>query len=1240
MFSKVLRHINAGLITGIIALMLTLLLLSGPARAAPISGATYANITDPALAADVASSYAQPCTSAAFPSGINCAANGTPTSTTLHYNGLLQRLTSVTSGGVVFYPTQIAPQDIVVNRNDQPHLGHDPNRVILLIKHRASSVSDISNIYFDGPRVNTVEETFLLSALNIGIDNVFENTGLSASTNNFNNIESMEFVFNPVVADGSLARRGFSVIERGGNDSFKIAGLKGSGGSCASYEVMVQISVTSSGWGPSIYGANQTYLVARRDPLIDPEMRIDTLVTQAVTGMFFSLQDLGFIAGDTVCGYALYSPDSTGTDPFNTTQNPATSSIGNMLDLIASVSMYSADVDADMSVSLGGLPATAQVGAPYSGSFSCANSVGATADATNATCGVSGLPAGVSVGSCTISPSNTPWTSPATVPVGQTVTCSVSGTPTTPGTVTVTGNTGAVNDPITSNNSAQQTINVAGATADLSIAKNSNPNSYIPGQSLTYTIVVSNSGPSSVTGAQVQDSLPAPLSAFTWTCTAGSGGSCGTASGSGSINALVNLPNGASATFTVSGTVPAATTGALTNTATVTPPAGVTDPAGNNSSTVVTNSTEGTVSGLVFSDLNGNGTQDPGEGGLSGVTVELLDSNGAVVATATTGANGSYAFPNVTPGAYTVRETDPTGYTSTTNNTAPISVAPGGAATANFGDQQPGAISGVVFNDLNGNGVRDSGEPGIGGVRIEVLDSNNNVIATTATTGDGRYLFSELNSGAYTVREIDPVGFVSTTPNTGTATVPPGGVASPDFGDQQQGTINGAVFNDLNSNGVRDTGEPGIGGVAIELLDVNGNVVAVTTTVGNGSYSFASLAVGNYSVQETDPVDFASTTSNVVAVTVPPGGSASAQFGDRQQGVVSPSAVDDTSTGNLPGSTVSVPVLANDTGASSPLDPASVRIIGPTGPVTTLSVANQGVWTVSTSSGAISFTPQAGFTGNPTPIQYQVANTDGDLSNTASVTITYQQTTLTLDAVNDAFGPVGPDGSANAGNVLTNDIVGGAPANLNDIILSVVTPAGSGVVPALNPATGVVSVPPSTPPGVYRIVYQICARSAPTVCDTAAMTIPVEAVFVPPSAVDDTSTGNLPGSTVSVPVLANDTGASAPLDPASVRIIGPTGPVTTLSVANQGVWTVNTSSGAISFTPQAGFTGNPTPIQYQVANLNGEFTTGSVTITYDLATVAAIPLDAPWAIALLTMLIMLTSRLRKSKRLASRNGRG
>jgi len=99
--------------------------------------------------------------------------------------------------------------------------------------------------------------------------------------------------------------------------------------------------------------------------------------------------------------------------------------------------------------------------------------------------------------------------------------------------------------------------------------------------------VVSNARPSNVTNARVQDALPVPLASFTWTCTAsGAGAGCGTPAGTGSIDALVTLPAGTHATFTVSGTVPAGTTGALTNTATVTPPAGVSDPVpGNNSAT-------------------------------------------------------------------------------------------------------------------------------------------------------------------------------------------------------------------------------------------------------------------------------------------------------------------------------------------------------------------------------------------------------------------------------------------------------------------------------------------------------------------------------------------------------------------------------------------------------------------------------------------------------------------------------
>src|SRR5262249_2240490 len=143
-------------------------------------------------------------------------------------------------------------------------------------------------------------------------------------------------------------------------------------------------------------------------------------------------------------------------------------------------------------------------------------------------------------------------------------------------TATVTPPLG-VTDRVPSTNCATNT-NPVGAQADLTITKTSTPIPYVPGTPLTYTIVVSNAGPSDATNARVQDALPAPVAAFTWTCTASGGAACGTAAGSGSIDALVTLPAGTSATFAVTGTVPADATGALINTATVTPPLAVTDP--------------------------------------------------------------------------------------------------------------------------------------------------------------------------------------------------------------------------------------------------------------------------------------------------------------------------------------------------------------------------------------------------------------------------------------------------------------------------------------------------------------------------------------------------------------------------------------------------------------------------------------------------------------------------------------
>ena len=85
--------------------------------------------------------------------------------------------------------------------------------------------------------------------------------------------------------------------------------------------------------------------------------------------------------------------------------------------------------------------------------------------------------------------------------------------------------------------------------------------------------MVSNNGPSNVTGATVTDALPAAITSDIFTAV-GSGGASGfTASGSGNINDTVNLPNGATITYTLNATIASSATGNLVNTATVAAPA-------------------------------------------------------------------------------------------------------------------------------------------------------------------------------------------------------------------------------------------------------------------------------------------------------------------------------------------------------------------------------------------------------------------------------------------------------------------------------------------------------------------------------------------------------------------------------------------------------------------------------------------------------------------------------------------
>ena len=199
------------------------------------------------------------------------------------------------------------------------------------------------------------------------------------------------------------------------------------------------------------------------------------------------------------------------------------------------------------------------------------------------------------------------------------------------------------------------------------------------------------------------------------------------------------------------------------------------------------------------------------------------------------------------------------------------------------------------------------------------------------------------------------------------------------------------------------------------------------------------------------------------------------------------------------------------------LDPATVNFVDPNatdsnadGFNDTLLVPGEGTWTV-TPAGAVTFVPEAGFTADPTPINYTINDSNGLTSNEATITITY--------------------------------------------------------------------------------------------------------VKLPPVATDDDDLNNVSGSTVSIDVVNADNGHGIDSDPdgsvdpttvslvmpagATSVIVDPNGDVTGFNVPGEGNWSVNPFTGEVTFTPEAGFTGNPTPVNYTVEDNDGnESNEATITITY------------------------------------------
>ncbi len=169
-----------------------------------------------------------------------------------------------------------------------------------------------------------------------------------------------------------------------------------------------------------------------------------------------------------------------------------------------------------------------------------------------------------------------PASGAVTITIRGTVQGSATGTITNTATATVAA--GTIDPTPVNTSTATTTVNLV---ADLRLSKSA-PASTQPLQSLNYTIVVTNTGPSAVSGATFTDAVPAQLNSITATCGSATNGavcpSLVTVSGNNVSATIPSLPSGSSVTFLVGGKVNAGATGDINNSATITAPATVSDP--------------------------------------------------------------------------------------------------------------------------------------------------------------------------------------------------------------------------------------------------------------------------------------------------------------------------------------------------------------------------------------------------------------------------------------------------------------------------------------------------------------------------------------------------------------------------------------------------------------------------------------------------------------------------------------
>ncbi len=303
----------------------------------------------------------------------------------------------------------------------------------------------------------------------------------------------------------------------------------------------------------------------------------------------------------------------------------------------------------------------------------------------------------------------------------------------------------------------------------------------------------------------------------------------------------------------------------------------------------------------------------------------------------------------------------------------------------------------------------------------------------------------------------------------------------------------------------------------------------------------------------------------------------------------------DDNVEGIQGQAVTIDVLAND---GNDLNTSSVRIMDVDGnPVVSLLVDGEGIWVVN-ADGMITFTPETGFTGDPTPVQYIVKDNVGNTSQPASINIDYPQV---IEANDDEVNA--QRGEAITINVLQNDT---SDNEIDLTSVSIIDPNSNEAVTELLvngegnwtvnidgtitfvPEDGFIGDPTPIQYTVKDIVGNV---SEPA-------TVIVDYPQTATDANDDNVTGKVGIPTI-ISILENDIDNEDDTNKSNVNLIIPNdikngidtdtdgdGDIDKIVVPGEGIWNVD-DDGVVTFTPEDGFTGDPTPITYTVGDNTG-----------------------------------------------------